>query len=340
MSTSRQQQRFTAARRRATMQDLLAQLTGRSDDLLSFEEVRTQLHLGDQFDAQGVQEIPLDKIVGSVGRYYDFTRAFLPRFSVRQERWSHIDQALRTRRDLPPIDVFQVGDVYFVQDGNHRVSVARANGWTTIRARVTKIPTRVPLAADTSADDLILKQGYAEFLEQTQLDQTVPDQRIEFTAPGGYQDLLVHIEVYRYYEQLTGRQYLSLPQAAARWYHVVYEPIVERIRHSGILAQFPGRTEADLYLWISRNRARLQMRYHVAEEGDEAVEELAARYRVLAPLRWLLKMLQRLFPRLRRRLPAQPPHHIPPDQDGASGAQRKQAAPNHEQPGDGDVSEC
>jgi hypothetical protein len=315
MSSTPEQQRFTSARRRAAMQDLLAQLTGRADDLLSYEEVRDQLHLGDELHAQGVQEIALDRIVGSVGRYYDFNRAFLPRYSVHQERWSRIDRALRSHLDLPPIDVFQVGDVYFVLDGNHRVSVARANGWKTIRARVAKVPTRVPLTPDTSPDDLILKHGYTEFLEQTQLDQTVPDQRIEFTAPGGYRELLVHIEVYRYYEQLRGRKYLSLPDAAARWYHTVYEPVVNRIRQWGVLAQFPGRTEADLYLWIGRHRVRLQMRYRFDEESEEAVQEFAARYRLLAPWRWLLKVLQRLFPRLRRPLPARPPRRLPSDEE-------------------------
>jgi uncharacterized ParB-like nuclease family protein len=316
MSSTPERQRFSSARRRAAMQDLLAHLTGRSENLLSYEEVRSQLHLGDELDAQGVQEIPLDKIVGSVGRYYDFNRAFLPRFSVRQERWSRIDQAVRSHHDLPPIDVFQVGDVYFVLDGNHRVSVARANGWKTIRARVTSVPTRVPLTADTSPDDLILKHGYAEFLERTQLDRSCPDQRIEFTAPGGYRELLVHIEVYRYYQQLRGRKYLSLPDAAAGWYRTVYWPVLERIRQWGVLAQFPGRTEADLYLWISRNRVRLQMRYHFDEESEEAVQEFAARYRLLAPWRWLLKVVQGLFPRLRRPLPARPPHRLPSDEDG------------------------
>ncbi len=326
MSTTREEQRFTGARRRAVMQDLLAQLTGRSDSLLSFEDVRSQLHLAGEVDAQGVQEISLDKVVGSVGRYHDFNRAFLPRFSVQQERWSRVDRVLRSQRSLPPIDVFQVGDVYFVKDGNHRVSVARANGWKTIQARVTVVPTRVPLTAETSPDDLILKEGYAEFLEQTQLDRTCPEQRIEFTAPGGYQELVVHIAVYRYYEQLKGREYLSSVEAAARWYRSVYQPVVERIREWGVLAQFPGRTEADLYLWISRNRARLQMRYHFDEESQEAVEEFAARYRLLAPWRWLLAVLRRLFPRLRRRLPERVPERLPLEEEGRSGTQNGHAA--------------
>jgi hypothetical protein len=122
---------FHFARRRALMQDLLAQLSGRSDDLLSFTQVREQLHLGEPPRDATLQEIPLDKIVGSVGRYRDFNRAFLPRAQIDPGRWIRIER-LHDQVALPPIDVFQVGDVYFVQDGNHRVSVARARKQKTI----------------------------------------------------------------------------------------------------------------------------------------------------------------------------------------------------------------
>ena len=113
------------------MHDILAEVSGRSDDLLSFEEVRQQLRLSTPAGGATVQEIPVAKIVGSVGRYRDFTRAFLPRAQVDPERWTRIE---RLQGRLPPIDVFLVGEVYFVRDGNHRVSVARARNQETIRA--------------------------------------------------------------------------------------------------------------------------------------------------------------------------------------------------------------
>jgi uncharacterized ParB-like nuclease family protein len=293
---------FSAARRRAFVQDVLAELSGRSDDLLSFTEVQEQLHLSEPTEDISLEEIPLDKIVGSVGRYRDFNRAFLPRAPIDPERWARIDR-LRRHTALPPIDVFRIGDVYFVQDGNHRVSVARARGDKLIRARVIEIPIRVPLGPDTSLDDLILKSGYSEFLEKTSLDRTCPGQRIELTRAGGYRRLLQHIEVHQFYMGLRSRHYPSLDEAAADWYSSVYLPMVERIRASHILARFRGRTEADLYLWIAENRARLQMQYGGTAVAQEAVDDFAQEHRVPALCRWFRRLFHRLFPRL---LPPKP----------------------------------
>jgi hypothetical protein len=293
---------FSAARRRAFVQDVLAELSGRSDDLLSFTEVQEQLHLSEPTEDISLEEIPLDKIVGSVGRYRDFNRAFLPRAPIDPERWARIDR-LRRHTALPPIDVFRIGDVYFVQDGNHRVSVARARGDKLIRARVIEIPIRVPLGPDTSLDDLILKSGYSEFLEKTSLDRTCPEQRIELTRAGGYRRLLQHIEVHQFYMGLRSRHYPSLDEAAADWYSSVYLPIIERIRASRILARFRGRTEADLYLWIAENRARLQMQYGGTTVAQEAVDDFAQEHGVPALCRWFRRLFHRLFPRL---LPPEP----------------------------------
>jgi uncharacterized ParB-like nuclease family protein len=275
----------------------LAELSGRPGGLLSFDQARQHLHLGEPAQDVEILEIPLDKIVGSVGRYRDFNRAFLPRAPIDPQRWSRIER-LQSQVDLPPIDVFQVGDVYFVRDGNHRVSVARAHEQATIRARVVQIPTRVPLGPDTSLHDLILKSGYAEFLETTHLDRSCADQHIELTRPGGYRDLLQHIEVHQFYMALRSREYPTLVEAAQDWYHNVYLPLIERIRESAIVKHFPGRTEADLYLWIAENRARLQMQYGHRREAKEAVEGFAQSHKIPALLRWVRQLLHRFFPRL------------------------------------------
>jgi uncharacterized ParB-like nuclease family protein len=299
---------YNAARRRAFIQDILAEWSGRSDELLSFTEVQEQLQLSEPSKDARLEEIPLDKIVGSVGRYLDFNRAFLPRAQIDPQRWTRIER-LQRHTDLPPIDVFKIGDVYFVQDGNHRVSVARARGHKTIRAWVVDIPVRVPLGPDTSADDLILKAGYADFLEKTSLDRTHPAQRIELTRPGGYRGLQQHIEVHQFYMGLRSRYYPTLEEATSDWYESVYLPMIERIRSSGILVNFPGRTEADLYLWIAENRARLQMRYGGTQKVSQAVDEFAEQHRVPALRRWIRRQLHRLFPR-----------HLPPEPKSPPGS--------------------
>ena len=286
---------FNAARRRGFMQDILADLSGRSDNLLSFSEVQQHLRLSEPIDDVTHEEIPLERIVGSVGRYRDFNRAFLPRAQIDPERWMRVD-GLRRRAELPPIDVFQIGEVYFVRDGNHRVSVARARKDKTIRARVVKIPTRVPLGPDTSPDDLILKSGYAEFLENTSLDRECPDQRIELTRAGGYRSLQQHVEIHQFYVGLRSRHYPTLSEAAADWYRNVYLPVVERIRASGTLRHFPGRTEADLYLWIAENRARLQMRYGGVDKVQDAVDDFAWEHQHPTLRSRLRALARRLFP--------------------------------------------
>ena len=293
---------FHAARRRGFVQDILADLSGRSDNLLSFSEVQRHLRLSEPVQDVTLEEILLEKIVGSVGRYRDFNRAFLPRAQIDPQRWMRVD-GMRRRAKLPPIDVFQIGEVYFVQDGNHRVSVARARKEKAIRARVVQIPTRVPLGPDTSPDDLILKAGYAEFLENTSLDRTCPEQRIELTRPGGYRSLQQHIEIHQFYVGLRSRDYPSLSEAATDWYRSVYLPVVERIRASGTLKHFPGRTEADLYLWIAENRARLQMRYGGAEKAQDAVDDFALEHQRQTLRCRICDVARRLFRKRQRSQP-------------------------------------
>ncbi|MGQ9598460.1 MAG: hypothetical protein ACUVWZ_03485 [Anaerolineae bacterium] len=300
---------FNAARRQAFIQDILAELSGRSPDLLSFDLVRNRLHLNEPASNITLQEIPLDKIVGSVGRYHDFNRAFLPRTHVDPRRWARI-AGLQGRINLPPIEVFKVGDVYFVRDGHHRVSVARVRKQRTIRAQVAEIPIRVPLEPDTSPDDLLLKADYADFLEQTALDQLFPDQKIELTQPGGYYSLLQQIEIHQFYMGLRSRHYPTLQEATAEWYRDVYLPLVERIRASGILRHFHGRTEADLFLWITENRARLQTCYTWRKNAQEIIREFAMEHRQPILSRWFTRLrrwLSRLTPRPGRKGSSSPP---------------------------------
>jgi hypothetical protein len=193
---------FHRARRKAALENIMARLTGRSADLLSYEEVRQKLRARG-ITAQELKEIPLDGIVGSVGRYADFTRNFLPRQDSDEGRWARVKVKVTDMGGLPPIKVYQIGEVYFVLDGNHRVSVARQVGATYIEAYVTEVRTKVPLSPNTQPDDLILKAEYADFLEHTRLDELRPEADLSVTAPGQYQALEEHIEVHRYFMGLS-----------------------------------------------------------------------------------------------------------------------------------------
>lgn len=269
--------RFDRARRRALFEDILAIVSGRSTDLLPFEEVRKRLK-GRQGFPRGLQLIPLDQIVGSVGRYRDFSRAFLPRKTADMPRWARLDQALNRLEPIPPIEVYKVGDAYFVRDGNHRVSVARANGATHIDAYVTDVPIKVPLGPDDDLDDLIVKAEYVDFLEQTGLDQSRPAAHIEFTTPGCYQDLIEHIRVHRYYLAQERQGDVPWEEAVVHWYDSLYVPVVEVIRREGALDHFPGRTEADLYLWTMNHLHYLREQYGPAVDPELAATDFARHF--------------------------------------------------------------
>lgn len=270
-------QRFDSLRRRAMFEDILAIVSGVSDDLLPYDEVRKQLQ-GRQEISRGLQLIPLDKIAGSVGRYRDFNRAFLPRGGVNRERWARLDAAWNRLEHIPPIEVYQVGDVYFVHDGNHRVSVARANGATHIEAYVTEVPVKVPLGPDDDLDALIIKSEYVEFLEETNLDKIRPDAEIEFTTPGRYRDLIEHIQVHRYYLSQERSAHVPWEEAVASWYDHVYLPVVKVIQREGALDHFPGRTEADLYLWAMNHLHNLREQYGPAVDPELAASDFARHF--------------------------------------------------------------
>jgi hypothetical protein len=261
--------RFRRNVTRAQMSDLLGLITTTDRDLVSYDEVVAKLHARQQI-AKGTEMVPLENIVGSVGRYRDFTRNFLPRAGVNQERWTRLDTAMNSMEGFPPVELFKVGEVYFVRDGNHRVSVARANGLTHIEAYVTEIETDIPLTLDDfERDQWIIKIERQKFLDATDIDEIRPNHGIVITEPGRYEMMRHHIEVHRFlYNQEAERkdspERLSWREAVASWYDTVYMPVVQAIRDYDLLHNFPGRTEADLYLWIALHRERLSAAHGLA----------------------------------------------------------------------------
>ncbi|HKA51908.1 MAG TPA: ParB N-terminal domain-containing protein [Candidatus Dormibacteraeota bacterium] len=242
---------FEAARFRAFRKAVQAALTRRARRSISLNQVLDAARLEGQAD-RGVRDIPLDRIVGSAGtaKTRDFDPAFLPTSRRLRHRWSRVYTAM-VEGEIPPIDVYQLGDTYYVIDGHHRVSVARSLGRDTIAAHVTEVRTRAPLGRDVDAAELLRAAEYARFLEATQLDRLRPDARLECSRLGRYDQLLKHILGHKYFLGLDGRK-VTLPEAAASWYDTVYLPIAEVIRRHRVLEQLPGWTEADVYVEITR----------------------------------------------------------------------------------------
>lgn len=286
-------QDFRSARRQAALEQALARLTGRRDELLSYEEVRRQVGEHGSVD-RGLQEIPLDAIVGSVGRYGDFTRTFLPRSDSLQDRWARVKTIATAMGGWSPIEVYRLGDAYFVLDGNHRVSVARQMGLDTIPAFVTEVRTNVPITPDVDPDQLIIQVQYSRFLARTNLHATRPEADLTVTAPGAYRTLEEHIRVHRHYMGLEQQREIPYEEAVVHWYDTVYEPVAEIIRQKGLLQDFPHRTETDLYLWLAEHRAELEEALGWGISTGAAAEDLASQRS-----RTRRRMLSRLGERLR-----------------------------------------
>jgi len=282
---------FWRARRQAGMEEVMARLTGKSADLLSYEEVRKKLRVGPG-GVRTLKDIPLDAIVGSVGRYHDFTRSFLPRLD-HADRWARVKLAVTSMAGLPPIEVYQIGETYFVRDGHHRVSVARDLEATHIQAYVTEVPSRVPLSPDAEADELILKGEYAGFLQATHFDELRPEADLSVTVPGQYPLIEEHIGVHRYFMGLEQQREIPYEEAVAHWYDTVYLPVVQVIRERTILREFPGRTEADLYLWLAEHRAQLEAELGWQIRPEAAAADLVTRFS---------RNLQRVVARVREKV--------------------------------------
>jgi hypothetical protein len=267
---------YSTARTKALFNSVLARLAGRPNRLLSYDEIKDKLHLGGSVYG-GIRTVPVKSIIGSVDRYRDFDRVFLPSQPFTGERWKAINRAFYRDEALPPVKLYQVGEAYFVLDGHHRVSVAREHGVEFIDAEVIEVQSRVPLTPDVDARDLEILGEYDAFLRRTQLDKLRPEQNIRFTIAGGYERLLEHIAVHRYFMGADEQREVAEAEAVAHWHDSVYLSIVEVIREQNMLADFPGRTESDLYLWLMDH-----MHYLRGSRGDvdptEAAQEFAEEF--------------------------------------------------------------
>lgn len=232
------------------------------------------MHLTQKY-CRGVQTIELERIRGSVGRYTDFTSAFLPRRSHLRQRWERVKLLMDTQ-PMPPIEVYKVGEAYFVADGNHRVSAALHRGDKTIEATVCEFECPVGLSAEADLEEVLIKSEYADFLENTHLEKLRPGQAILFTSPGHYRELECYLRMFREGLEASKGEAVTDEQALLIWFDLIYSPLVLEIRNSGALERFPGRTEADLYMWIWQKQRQVLTEYkpRVGERVLQAISSL------------------------------------------------------------------
>jgi hypothetical protein len=252
---------FQRARFKAFMNRLWATLSGKPTTLLSYDEIKEKLHIGGPI-YRGVKTVQVEQIAGSLNRYHEFDRVFLPASDKLADRWQSINRAFYQEISLPPVVLYKVGEVYFVVDGHHRVSVAREQGQIYIEAEVRECATRVNLTPNLRLEDLEILGNKVNFLERTSLDTLRPDANIETTIPDGFDRMLEHIAVHRYFMGIDLKRDISEEEAIAHWYDTVYSPVVKIIRETEILKEFPAKTEGDLYLWVQDHQR------YLVEEGE------------------------------------------------------------------------
>lgn len=284
--------KFSDMRAQVFIQSMLPFLYRKPMELLPFEDVRKMLGLT-HVRKLGLQDVPLDKIVGSMGRYDDFTREFLPRKTSQESRWRTVYDLSTSMEGFPPVELYKIDEAYFVRDGNHRVSVAQANNAESIEAYVTEYITPVDVSPDDTLDEILIKAGAANFTQATNLGKLRPDHNIRLTNPGRYKYLLRHIAVHKYYREIECGCEISWEEAVASWYDNVYLPLVKEIRTRDILKDFPNRTEADLYAWLVYHRERLEEQYGIGQVDDGSVVDALEEEAKASPIQKVERAIKR-----------------------------------------------
>jgi hypothetical protein len=260
---------FLRARRRQVLSRLAQRLRRGPDDvnlILPFDEVVAALGMRGE-RVLGLQSIRLDSIVGTVDSRRDFDRKFRPTSSRIRGRWERLALAQRMGESVPPIDVFRVGDLHFVKDGHHRVSVALATGQKTIDAYVTDVITAVPAKGIHRRGDLLVKDHERMLRSRVPLPAQAYT-KLTVSDPWSYAELAEAIEAWGFRCMQNEHAFLDREAVARRWYAEEYQPVVRLLRDAEMLG--PG-TETEAYLRVARERYRL-MRTH--EWNDEVIRRL------------------------------------------------------------------
>jgi hypothetical protein len=269
---------FLRARRRAALGAMVARLRGEPDDvrhILPYEEVVAALGYVSEHSA-GTAVVPLDAIVGTVDRGRDFDRSFRPTTGRVRSRWEHIAAAMRRGEAMPPVDLVRIGQIYFVRDGHHRVSVARALGHNDIDAMVTEVVTRVGAERAITMEELPVKSHQRVFFERVPLPDNARAE-IRLTDPWDYGRLAEAVEAWGFRTAQDRGEPISRREAAYLWLENEYRPVVEMLRGADLIGT---TTETEAYMRVSAARYRL-LRTHSWDEDvlGAVVDELSRKNR-------------------------------------------------------------
>ncbi len=272
---------FNKARNRALFHEIQNFLNPDKARLLSFHDVKKILKPKNEVYA-GMKTVPIEKIAGSEGRYQDFDNHFLPKTSNLRQRWERVDEAHLADIVLPPIQLYEIGGLYFVRDGNHRVSVAKAQGVRFIDAEVISLQSEIVLKATTTPESIlseVIKYEKRVFYAETGFGDLTDYWNLDFTSPGQYDVIYNHILVHKYFMNSTLPTEIPVNDAILSWYHNVYQPVMHVIKKNRLLRKFRNRTASDLYVWIIKQWDELKQKYGVEYTLEEASLSIAEKHR-------------------------------------------------------------
>lgn len=276
MLSAQTEEDFAKARHRALFNEVQHLLHPNEAELISFKDIKNLLRpKGEVYE--GLKTIPVDLIVGSEGRYQDFDNRFFPRSTHLKSRWEHVDMAHLQDVVLPSISLYELGGVYFVRDGNHRVSVAKSKGIEFIDAEVVSLQSEIKLHPGDSFSKMtrqVIEYEKRIFYGETGFGDVTDYWCLDFSTPGQYDVIYNHILTHKYYMNLDRSEEIGMDEAMLSWYERVYLPILRAIDRHRIMRSFRGRTKSDLYVWMIKYWDDIKGRFG----SDVPIDEMAAKF--------------------------------------------------------------
>lgn len=266
---------FSKAHTKALFNEIQHLLNPEEATLISFSDIKKLLKPRNEV-YKGMQVVPVKLIAGSEGRYKDFDNNFFPKSNFLKNRWERIDMAHLQNVALPPISLYELGGLYFVRDGNHRVSVAKSRGVENIDAEVVSLQSEVKLKPGSSLEDMIAQVVAYEkrvFYAETNFGDITDCWVLDFSTPGKYDVVYNHIIVHKYYINMGISEDIPFEDAVLSWYQTVYLPVIRTIETHHIMRHFKGLTKSDLYVFLIKYWDELKQKFGNAVSLDEAAED-------------------------------------------------------------------
>ncbi len=271
---------FTKVHNKALFNSIQHLLNPKEASLISFNDIKSILKPKSE-TYEGMKVIPINKIVGSEGRYKDFDNHFFPKSAHIRTRWEHVDSAHLNNINLPAILVYELGGLYFVRDGNHRVSVAKASGVEFIDAEVVSLQSEIKLKIGTTLKDMV-KQVIAYekrvFYTETNFGDITDYWLLDFSTTGRYDEIYHHILTHKYYLNLNKDYEITLMDAINSWFNIVYMPVIQQIEKNHILRKFKHRTKSDLYVWIMKYWDEIKTKYGDDYSLDKVINDFSKKF--------------------------------------------------------------